>query len=179
MFSGGFDLAAFARDPAELIEMLQAGARLTERLMSFPLPVVAACTGHAVAMGAFLLLSADVRIGVDRDARIHINELKAGFTLPRFAIEVCRQRLAPAHLNHAIITAEPYSPAAALIAGFLDEMYPADALQEAVRCRAATLAESNPDAFSATKSRLRQPALGLLRKAIQQDAVEWKKLLLQ
>src|SRR5215212_5979254 len=70
MFSGGFDLAVFKTDPQALLAMLEAGARMAERVLSFPLPVVAACTGHAIAMGAFLLLSADVRIGVDVGARI-------------------------------------------------------------------------------------------------------------
>ena len=109
MFSGGFDLAVFKTDPAALFRMLEAGARLTEKVLSFPYPVVAACSGHAIAMGAFLLLSTDLRIGVDQGARIQINEVKIGLTLPRFAIEVCRQRLSPAHFSRAVLTAEPYS----------------------------------------------------------------------
>jgi enoyl-CoA hydratase len=90
MFSAGFDLAVFKRDPQELFEMLSAGAAITERLLSFPHPVVAVCTGHAIAMGAFLLLSTDLRIGAHPDAKIQVNEVQIGLTLPEFAIEVCR-----------------------------------------------------------------------------------------
>ena len=61
-FSGGFDLATFQRRGPELVQMLEAGAGLAARLLAFPRPVVAACQGHAVAMGAFLLLAADARL---------------------------------------------------------------------------------------------------------------------
>lgn len=175
-FSGGFDLAVFQRDPQELREMLEAGARLTERLLAFPRPVVAACTGHAVAMGVFLLLSTDARIGVDQGARFHINEVLVGLTLPRFAIEVSRQRLAPAHLNHAAITAHPYTPAEALQAGFLDAIVPAESLLATAQARAEALLKVNAGAFTATKLRLRAGSLAALRQAIDDDVAEWGTL---
>lgn len=85
--------------------MLKAGAEMTERLLTFPYPVGAVCTGHAIAMGAFLLLSADYRIGTNPEAKIQVNEVLIGLTLPHFAIEVCRQRLTPAHFSLAATTA--------------------------------------------------------------------------
>jgi enoyl-CoA hydratase len=173
MFSGGFDLAVFKTDPQALMAMLEAGARLTERVLSFPLPVVAACTGHAIAMGAFLLLSADVRIGVDTGARIQVNEVQIGLMLPRFAVEVCRQRLTPAELNVAAITAEPYTPAQALRAGFLDEIVPVESLAATVTARAKRLASLHAGAFAATKARLREPMLDSLRAAIRGDIADW------
>jgi enoyl-CoA hydratase len=94
MFSGGFDLAVFKRSGEEQIDMLLGGARTALRLLSFPAPVVIACSGHAIAMGAFLALSADVRIGISAGPfQICVKEVEIGLTLPRFAIEVCRQRL--------------------------------------------------------------------------------------
>jgi enoyl-CoA hydratase len=173
MFSGGFDRSVFNRSLEELFRMLEAGALLTERLLSFPLPVVAACTGHAVAMGAFLLLSADVRIGVDQGARIHLNEVQIGLTVPWFAIEVCRQRLSPAHLNHALVTAEPYSPQQAVSAGFLDDIVPAESIAAAARSRAAGLLKLHAESFTATKLRLRRNALEALREAIREDIADW------
>jgi len=173
MFSGGFDLAVFKRGPEEQFRMLELGALLTERLLSFPLPVVVACTGHAVAMGAFLLLSADVRVGVDEGARIQVNEVQIGLTLPWFAIEVCRQRLSPAHLNIAAATAEPYSPQQAVVAGFLDEIVPAETLARVARDRATRLLTLHAEAFTATRLRLRRTALEALREAIRQDTLDW------
>ena len=156
LFSAGFDLAVFKRGKAEQVAMLSAGARMTERLLSFPAPVVAAAGGHAIAMGAFLLLSADVRFGVSNSATlIQANEVEIGMTVPRFATEVCRQRLAPAHFNRVVITAEPYSPQRAVEAGFLDELVPADQLLSAARAKAAALAKLVRENHVATKLRAR------------------------
>jgi enoyl-CoA hydratase len=179
MFSGGFDLAVFKREPEEQLRMLTAGAKLTARLMSFPHPVVAACTGHAIAMGAFLLLSADLRIGVAEGARIQVNEVQIGLTLPRFAIEVCRQRLAPAHLNVAAITAQPYSPQQAVLAGFLDEAVPADVLASHTRTHAERLLTLHRESFAATKLRLRRLAIDAVETAIREDIADWSSRILE
>lgn len=173
MFSGGFDLAVFQRDKDEVFRMLEAGAHLTEKLLSFPRPIVAACTGHAVAMGAFVLLCADVRVGVDAGARFQVNEVRIGLTVPRFAIEVCRQRLSPAHLSHAVLTAAPYSPQQAVAAGFLDEIVAADALAAAARSRAEDLRTLHAESFAATKLRLRLGVMEALRTAIREDIADW------
>jgi enoyl-CoA hydratase len=174
MFSGGFDLSVFKTDQAELYRMLVAGARLTEKLLAYPLPVVAACTGHAVAMGVFLLLCTDVRIGVGQGAKFHINEVANGMTLPYFAIELCRLRIAPTHLAVAVSTAEPYTPQTAVAAGFLDDVVAADALAATAHSRALRLAKLHPEAFAATKERLRRPALAALRAGIEADIADWK-----
>lgn len=176
MFSGGFDLAVFKGDPADQMTMLVGGARLSERLLGFPYPVIAACTGHAIAMGAFLLMSCDLRIGVDQGAKLHINEVQIGMTVPHFALEVSRQRLSPAHLHAAAVTALPYTPAEALRAGFLDAIVPAAELMETVQAQAARLRALNVGAFSATKLRLRAQTLQAMEVAIAADIEEWKQL---
>ena len=173
MFSGGFDLSVFQRDKQELLAMLTAGARLTERLLAHPLPVVAACSGHAVAMGVFLMLCADVRIGIDDGARTHINEVQNGMTLPRFAIEVSRHRLAPEHLNRALLLAQPHAPQQALVAGFFDMLVEPAALADAARAEAVRLQKLHAGAFAATKALLHQRTLEALRAGIAQDIAEW------
>ena len=83
MFSGGFDLAVFKQGKQPLIEMLSAGAKTSERLLTFPAPTVVACTGHAMAMGVFLLLCVDVRLGVGEGPfKYAVNEVQIGLTLP-------------------------------------------------------------------------------------------------
>ena len=175
MFSGGFDLSAFKRDPKELFAMLKAGAELTERLLSFPLPVVAICSGHAIAMGAFLLLCADHRIGTRPEAKIQVNEVQIGLTMPHFAVEVCRQRLAPGHLGLAALTAQPYDQAQALTAGFLDEVTSPETLPELLKRRTDHLRALHPVSFAETKLRLRAPALAALRVAIAADLDDWSR----
>jgi len=175
MLSGGFDLTVFKRDPKELFQMLKAGAELTERMLSFPFPVLVICTGHAIAMGAFLLLSADHRIGTQAKAKIQANEVQIGLTLPHFAIEVCRQRLAPAHFNLAAITALPYDQQQALAAGFLDELTSPEALPDILKRRTEHLRGLHMASFAATKLRLRGPALSALRAAIAHDIDDWSQ----
>jgi enoyl-CoA hydratase/carnithine racemase len=177
VFSAGFDLNVFRHGTrADQLEMLTAGARTAERLLSFPAPVVVAAGGHAIAMGAFLLLAADVRIGVaGARAKYCINEVEIGMTVPRFAVEVCRQRLAPSHFNRALLTAEPYDPQAALEAGFLDQLVPAGDLATAAHARALALAKLVRQAHVATKLRAREPALAAVRRAIDLDIEEWNR----
>ena len=175
MFSGGFDLGVFRTEREQVFAMLKAGAELTERLLSFPAPVIGACSGHAIAMGVFLLLSTDVRIGIKNGPfKIAVNEVQIGMTLPRFAIEVCRQRLTPAAFNRALITAEAHDHDRAVEAGFLDYVVPASEFHDAVRTRAVALAKLGRDAYIATKHRVRAQTLSALRRAIEIDIEDWR-----
>ena len=167
--SAGFDLRVFAAGGEPVFEMLQLGATLTERLLGFPRPVVIACGGHAVAAGGFLLLSADLRIGVDGPFRIGLNEVKIGLTMPWFVIELARQRLHPAAFDRSVVNAVMCSPADALAAGFLDRVVPPGDLQSAALETAAELAALDPAAHAATKLRARGAALAGLRAAIERE----------
>ncbi len=171
-FSAGFDLTVIGRGGSDAVDMLINGFRLAERLLSFPMPVVIACTGHAIAMGSFLLLSADYRIGADGAHKIGANEVAIGMTMPRFGVEICRQRLAPAHFHRAVISAEIYSPAGAVEAGFLDRVVPEDELIAAARDKATALAKLNMPAHTATKLRARDKALQAVREAIEADEAD-------
>ena len=169
VFSAGFDLAVFKQGMEPLMEMLRVGARLTERLLSFPLPVVAACSGHGIAMGSFLLMSTDVRIGVDGPFRIGMNEVAIGMTLPYFAVEIARQRLTPAHFSRGTILAEMFSPKEAVDPGFLDRVVTAEQLMVTARETAAALSKLDMPAHAATKLRVRGTALEALRQAISSE----------
>jgi enoyl-CoA hydratase len=168
-FSAGFDLNVFKQDGAAAEEMLLTGLALSERLLSFPTPVVAACTGHALAMGAFLLLSADVRIGVAGAFKIGANEVAIGMTMPHTALEICRLRLPPTHFTRAVITAEIYAPEQAVAAGFLDHVVPAAELLARAQETAAALAKLDLGAHAATKLRARAGALSAMRSALELD----------
>jgi enoyl-CoA hydratase len=175
VFSAGFDLGVFKQAKAPLCDMLKAGAETAERLLSFPAPIVVACGGHAIAMGAFLILAADVRFGIlDGRSKICVNEVEIGLTVPRFAIEMCRQRLAPAYFNRAVITAESCDPRQAVKAGFLDFLVPAPELLSAARDKATVLSRLVRDAYVATKRRARDGVLQALRGAVEADVAEWK-----
>jgi enoyl-CoA hydratase len=169
-FSAGFDLKVFAGGEVDqVIEMLTLGATFAERILSFPTPVIAACSGHAVAAGSFVLLAADLRIGTEGPFQIGLNEVKIGLTVPWFAIELARQRLTPAHFDRAVVGATMHSPSEAVTAGFLDRVVSASELRAASIVGAEALAELNPAAHAATKLRVRGSALKAIRTAIETE----------
>ena len=88
VFSGGFDLKVFrSGDIDASVAMLRGGFELSYRLLSYPKPVVMACTGHAIAMGSFLLCSGDHRITAPA-YNIQANEVAIGMVMPYAALEV-------------------------------------------------------------------------------------------
>lgn len=174
VFSAGFDLPVLNAGGAESAAMVRAGFALAERLLSFPMPVVIACTGHAVAMGVFILLSGDYRVGAAGPYKFASNEVAIGLTMPRAAVEILRQRLAPAHFNRAATLAEPFSPGNAVQAGFLDRVVSATDLYPVARGAAAAAATLDLDAHLATKLRARQHTLSAIRAAIDADTAEFQ-----
>lgn len=176
VFSAGFDLRVLTAGGTSACTMLREGFELAARILAHPTPVVIACSGHALAMGAFLLLSGDFRIGVDGDHRIGANEVAIGLTMPSFGVEICRQRLAPAHVDRAVVNAEIYSPTGALTAGFLDRVVPSSDLRDAALSTARELAKLDMQAHAATKLRLRGEFLKAARAAIEADDAEFRAL---
>lgn len=175
-FSGGFDLRALGSGGATAAAMVKAGFDLAERILSFPMPVVIACNGHAVAMGVFLLLSGDYRVGAAGPYKITANEVAIGITMPFAAVEICRQRLGPTHFNRAVILAEVYSPEESVAAGFLDRVVPASELTAISRGIAVQLARLNMNAHATSKLRARDHALRQIHEAIEADQATFRAL---
>lgn len=174
MFSGGFDLATFKRgDAAETLAMLSAGAELTHRLLSFPKPIITACSGHAVAMGFFTLLSTDYRIGMEGDSKFAANEVAIGMTVPYFATQVCLQRLSAAALNQGLGFATYFDTSTAVAAGIVDELTPVANLETRAQEKAGEFLKLDLEAHAATKARYREALLSSLREAIERDKADW------
>lgn len=178
VFSAGFDLAVLRGGGVQAAALVRTGFELGERLLAFPRPVVVACNGHAVAMGVFLLLAGDYRVGAAGDWRIGPNEVAIGLTMPRFAIEMCRQRLTPAAFDRALLCAEPFSGEAAVAAGFLDRVVPAAELAKTAHDVACMLALLDREAHRATKQRVREPVLRAVRAAIEADDAAFREQIL-
>jgi enoyl-CoA hydratase/carnithine racemase len=168
IFSAGFDLATFKRGREATLAMLRAGAGLVERLLAFPRPVLACCTGHAYPMGAFLMLAADVRFAAAGPWKIGMNEVAIALTVPKFAIEIARHRLTPAGFAR-ITTAAMFSPEEARSLGYVDRVLPAESLEAAVDEEAARLAKLDLPAYAATKARVNERVLAALRAAIADE----------
>lgn len=170
IFSGGYDLKEMQKGPKEAGALVTIGSTLTHRLAAFPLPVIGACSGHAIAKGAFILLSVDYRIGVAGEFKLGLNEVAIGMTMHHAGIEIARHRLTPAHFYRAVINAEIYSPNGAVAAGFLDEVVPAAKLLERANEMARQFQKLNMRAHKQTKRKVKAEYLELLDRCIRQDA---------
>lgn len=169
IFSGGFDLKVIKSGPQAALDLVIQGFELTRRLLCHPRPVVMACSGHAVAKGAFLLLAGDYRIGVQGSFAIALNEVKIGMTMPHAAVAMARDRLSHAAFQRAVLLAETFTPEAAVSAGFLDQVVDADALMDTAYAKAIELRALDAKAHHQTKLRVRQPLLHALDAAVQLD----------
>jgi enoyl-CoA hydratase len=172
-FSAGFHLDVMAESPEAARALVGGGALWLARMLSSPLPIVAGCGGHALAMGALLLLAADQRIGADGDFKIGLNEVAIRMTLPGFAVLLANERLSKRHLLRATTQAEVYAPAAALDAGFLDRVVPAERLEAEAMAEGARLAELPRRAFSETKLALRGELAERIRAGLG-DLAGWQ-----
>jgi enoyl-CoA hydratase len=172
VLSAGFDLQVLAGGGPAAASMVIGGFELAHRMLAFPRPIVIACTGHAVAMGTFLLLSGDHRIGTSRPAKFTANEVAIGLTMPRAALEILRQRLSPAAFVRAATLAEVFTPANAVETGFLDEVVSPEDLMPTALNVAQRLALLDQTAYEATKQRARSGLLDALRAAIEADRAE-------
>jgi enoyl-CoA hydratase len=168
VFSAGFDLRTFERGPAAGVAMVRAGAELVLRLLAFPRPVLTVCTGHAYPAGAFLMLAADSRLGAAGPWRIGMNEVAIGLTVPKFAVELARHRLAPPGFAR-IPSAAMFAPEEALRLGYLDRVVPEAELAAAARAEAERLRALDPPSFAATKARINAWVLAAVRAALDEE----------
>jgi enoyl-CoA hydratase len=173
-FSGGFELPTLIAGGEPAAQMVTAGFELSLRLLTFPFPVVVACTGHAIAMGAFLVISGDYRIGTEGPFRLQANEVSLGITMPETIVALCRLRLNPSHLTRFMAQSEAFTPAQSVDAGILDAIAAPDQLYSAAREVASRLAALNMPAFAATKRLLRVEEIATIAAAIVADDVNFR-----
>lgn len=169
VFSAGFDLNVMKGASKNALRMLHAGYSLTARVMAYPYPVIAACNGHALAMGVFLMLSADYVIGTRGEFRISANEVAIGLKMPRVAAAMLRHRLTPAAFQTAVTLAKDFSVEEALKAGFFDELSETESLMPCARELAADLAKLDMPAHTASKRRIRRSLIRYIRFSVPLD----------
>ena len=169
VLSAGYDLKVMTSSPQAAIELVAQGSTLARRMLAHPFPIIAACSGHAVAKGAFLLLSSDYRIGVEGPFSIGLNEVQIGMTMHHAGIELARDRLRKSAFQRAVINAEMFDPTGAVAAGFLDKLVSVEELAEAAKAIAQQLKKLNMRAHRDTKLKVRKALLEALDNAIEQD----------
>jgi enoyl-CoA hydratase len=168
-FSAGFDLKVMMSGPEAAKTLLRAGGDLLMRFYGSPLPIVAACTGHALAGGALVLLTTDVRIGAAGPFRIGLNEVSIGMPTPVLAMELARDRLTTTELGRATLQAQIYGPEEAAQIGYLDEVAPPGDVFARAKAEAARLGALPRGAYHATKTRMRRRTIEHIRATFEED----------
>jgi enoyl-CoA hydratase len=169
IFSGGFDLKVMTKSSEDALKLVTKGSQLSLKMLSFPKPIIIACNGHAIAKGAFLLLSSDYRIGTEGDFKIGLNEVMIGMTMHNAGIAIAKSRLSEVYLNRCVNNAEIFSVKDAVKAGFLDTIVAEDLLLPTAIKVATMFSKLNKKAHAETKIKVRKPHLVDLENAIQLD----------
>jgi enoyl-CoA hydratase len=172
VFSAGFDLKVMQRGGTEALRMLRAGYGLPARILAYPHPVIAACNGHSLAMGVFLMLAADYIIGSRGDFKIAANEVAIGMTMPRVAAAMLRHRLNPAAFQRAVTVSQFFDTEAARNAGFFDELVEPTQLLARAASVAADVAKLDRHAHTVSKRRIRASLIRNLRFAAPLDLLD-------
>jgi len=168
-FSAGFDLAEMMGGVDKARAVVGRGADLLLRLYLLPMPLVIACTGHALAGGALLVLTGDHRVAARGAFRIGLNEVAIGLPVPTLAMELARDRLRPAHLTAATLFADVVDPERAIPAGWVDELADEDTLLDTALAAARRLAKLPAEAYAKTKGSLRRQTERYVRETLAED----------
>jgi enoyl-CoA hydratase len=167
-FCAGFDLKAMMASADSARALLRRGSDLLMRLYGASIPLVIACEGHALAGGALVLLTADLRLGAQGDYRVGLNEVAIGLPVPVLAMELARDRLATTELTKATQLATIFGAEDAARVGYLDSLEGGDVVAKA-KSEAARLGALPRRAFKATKERLRGKTIAHIRSTLEED----------
>jgi len=168
-FCAGFDLKVMMASPEAAQALLRRGANLLMKLYGTPLPLIMACTGHALAGGALVLLTGDVRIGASGAFRIGLNEVSIGMPVPVLAMELARDRLTSTELGRATLEARIYTPDEGKVAGYLDDVVAPTDLVARAKMEAIRLGAYSRFPYQATKKRLRGKTIAHVLGTLDED----------
>ncbi len=166
MFSGGFDLKEFEKGAEQGLAMVQRGFELLVRLYSFPLPLVAASTGHGIAMGAFVIMACDWRIGSRGKFKMSLPETRIGMELPPILVALTASRISRQHMTRVALLSEVYDPEQAVEAGFIDEVVDPAELTARSMAVAGQLAQLPQQQFAKNKQSIRAQTLQIMKDSL-------------
>ena len=170
IFSAGFDLKIISSgDVSAVSSMIKTGFTLLARVYNFPRPVIAACSGHGVALGAFLLCCADYRIGAKGQFIVQANETRNNMSIPTPILEISKTRISKTHWYRAILNAEAYPIEKAIEPGYLDEVVEAESLMTRAMEVANDLATLGHPHYKITKNLDQKDTLKRIHDAIDEN----------
>ena len=168
-FCAGFDLRVMMSGPDAAKDLLRTGAALFMKLYGSSVPLVIACTGHALAGGALVVLTGDYRVAAAGEFKIGLNEVSLGMPVPVLAMELARDRIIGPELGRATLQGTIYGPEDAARVGYLDAVLAPDAVLPRAMEEASRLGALSRPAFSATKQRLRGKTIAHVLGTLEED----------
>lgn len=165
-FSAGFDLSVMGGSEQEKNAMVLTGFQTLLKIYAHPQPVVAACNGHAMGMGAFTLLVADTRIGAEGDYKVGLPETAGGMPFTKFLVTIIQAELSSTFMKTAALQSQMCTPKTAIHAGFLDMLVPAEALHKTAFKGAQQLTQLPTKQYGDNKRELRQDTLKIMNDAL-------------
>jgi len=167
-FCAGFDLATIEEGGEPKTEMVLMGFDLLYRLYTHPQPLLAACNGHAIGLGAFILLCCDNRIGIDGDYKIGLPETAGRMPFPPFLVKLLREEMQRSFMTPVALQSQMIDPKTAIKAGFLDMLVAPDQLAAAAEKGASMLMTLPKTQYATNKLALRDSLIGEMRAQINE-----------
>ena len=163
-FSNGLDLDWLGAHPNEMGSYVARVQELYIRVLTLPVPTIAAVNGHAFGAGAMLAAAHDFRV---------MREDRGFFCLPEVDIQIpftegmaalLQAKLTPATATEAMTTGRRYGGADALTAGIVDAVAAEAELRATAIERIRPLAGKHRETLAAIKATMHASVIEALRR---------------
>jgi Delta3-Delta2-enoyl-CoA isomerase len=174
LFSPGLDLVTLLEyDRAAMERFMRLFAEAVWALYALPRPVVAAVSGHAVAGGCILALTADYRVLRRGGVQLGLNEVKVGVPLPWSVALLLRASVPPGALTQVALLGRNFADDDALAVGLADQLADADGFEDFCRARLEEFADKDTASIAITKGYLREGVLREMRSREKDEMGAW------
>lgn len=171
VFCPGLDLVSLMDyDRASMEGFMGRFAEAMWALFSLRKPVVAALSGHAVAGGCILALTADFRVLRRSGAQVGLNEVRLGVPLPWSVSVLVRATVPSSSLPQVALLGRNFEGEEARAVGLADVLCDGEGFEGECLRHLAEFAEKDSFALGTTKAYLRSAALREM-KAHEQEAI--------
>jgi enoyl-CoA hydratase/carnithine racemase len=158
VFSTGLNLAQLSGNPTDAIlqEFMKYFFGILEKIYTYPTPVIAEVSGHAMGYGAMLALASDFRFGLE-GMRFGLPEVKIGIGVPSFIIMLLSDIIGKQKASDHILWGNAYKTTEAHEIGLFHELFSESTkLNEAVDKYASKISKNSIQAMITTKYSLRR-----------------------
>lgn len=161
-YSNGLDLDGLGADPAGLGPYLDRVHGLFARLLTLPMPTVAAINGHAFAAGAMLAVAHDHLVMRADRGYFCVPEVDLGLPFTPGMAALLQARLSRVTAHEAMVTGRRYGGEDARAAGIVHRTAAENDVVPAAVEAAAALASKRGDTIARIRSTMYGPVLAAL-----------------